>query len=227
MFLKLLKFDIRFQFRHGFYYVYAIVCVLYIIILLNIPETARFNIAAYFILSDTSVLGFTFVGALILLEKQQNILQSLFVTPLGLARYLWSKVMSLTLIAFLMSFAIFLSVLVDFDAWYRLVSGVVLSSVFFTLTGLAVVASKSSINGYLAGIMFGGSILSAPLVLYFMDFQWSVIFPINASLDLFIGDFRQLAVAKFLFDCTILIVWIIAAYWYARKQFLKYIINQN
>lgn len=87
--LKLFKYDISIQLRSGYWTVYGIIGLIYILILVNLPVNIRDDVAIFLIFSDTSVLGLIFVGALVLLEKQQGVLQSLSVTPLKLTDYLF------------------------------------------------------------------------------------------------------------------------------------------
>lgn len=222
----LIKFDVHFQIKQGFYLVYTLVSVLYIVILFNIPFPARSSVTAYLILSDTSIIGITFMGALVLLEKQQNILQSLFVTPVKLGQYLWSKALSLTFLALLAS------VLIAFvpggllPNWPATLVAVTLSSLFFSFIGLGISASAQSLNDYLAGIMLGGLLLSVPLVLYFYFPLPSLIFPINSVADLLLFNPENISIIRFAINCIILLVWIFIAYRYAVAQFNKHVINK-
>ena len=107
---ELLKKEITLQWRQGFWLIYFVFTAIYIAILLNIPEKNRMLVSLILILTDTTMLGVIFIGALVLLEKQQSVIQSLFVTPLEPAQYIWSKTISLTLIAVSMSVLIYLPV---------------------------------------------------------------------------------------------------------------------
>ena len=66
---ELLRKDILLQWRQGFWLVYFIVSIIYVIILLNIPRENRMMVSLIMILSDTTMLGVIFIGALILLGK--------------------------------------------------------------------------------------------------------------------------------------------------------------
>lgn len=226
MLYKVTKYDIMSQYKQGFYLVYVILTFFYLLILFNIPSAVRMEVTAYFILADTSVMGLLFVGALVLLEKQQNILQSLFVTPLKLSTYLWAKVISLTVIA------IFASSVIGFiprgllnNPINTLVS-VILSSMFFTLVGLGISARVHSLNGYIAGIMLGGIVLSSPIALYFFFPDWSVIFPSNAAFDLLIVKPELQTIRGVIADIAVLICWNILGFLYAKKQFVKHVIQK-
>ena len=98
-FIKPLKGDIVFQFRQGFYLVYILITLFYMLILSQLPE-AWLQIAVPIIaFSDPSVVGFIFVGGIILLEKEQGVIDYLSVTPLKIRDYILSKVTSLMILA--------------------------------------------------------------------------------------------------------------------------------
>jgi fluoroquinolone transport system permease protein len=223
---SLTKYDILFQLKQGFYTVYAILVVIYLLILFYLPLSVRMPITAYIILNDTSVVGIIFVGALVLLEKQQNILQSLFITPLKLSTYLWSKVLSLTLIALLASVIIGLLPRGMLDNWVAMLSAVILTSVFFTFLGLGVAARVNTLNQYIAGIMVAGIIMVAPVALYFFIPNLSIVFPINAAIDLLITAPGVQTVKGIIADTAVLILWSILAFLWAKYQFIKYIIQK-
>ncbi|NQV49093.1 MAG: hypothetical protein HQ507_01245, partial [Candidatus Marinimicrobia bacterium] len=53
-----LKQDIRFQFRHGFYYVYAILSVIYILVLRFLPDALVHPTMILILFTDVCALGF-------------------------------------------------------------------------------------------------------------------------------------------------------------------------
>ncbi len=222
----LAKFDILFQVKQGFYMVYAVLTAVYLLILFSIPVTARTEVTAYLILSDTSIIGLTFMGALILLEKQQNTLQSLFVTPVRLSSYLWAKALSLTLIA------VVTSILIGFipgglvHQWSATILSVGLTSLFFSFFGLGLAASAESLNEYLANIMVGGLIMCLPIVLYFFRPGLSLLFPINASIDLLLSPIAEQGAKGIIGNSAVLVCWNLLAYRYAYAQFSKHIIHK-
>ncbi len=226
MLLKLTKYDILFQLKQGFYTVYAILVTIYILLLFYLPQSVRMDVTAYILLSDTSVMGLTFVGALVLLEKQQSILQTLFITPLKLSTYLWGKVISLTILALLTSSLIGFLPGGMLPNPVAMLSAVILSSIFFTFIGLGIAARVNTLNEYLSGIMLGGLITVAPVALYFFIPDISVIFPVNAAVDLLLTPPEEQIVKGIIADTAVLILWSILAYLWAKKQFLKYIIEK-
>jgi fluoroquinolone transport system permease protein len=226
MLRSLTKYDILFQLKQGFYTVYAILVVIYLLVLFYLPHSVRMPVTAYIILNDTSVVGFIFVGALVLLEKQQNILESLFITPLELSTYLWSKVLSLSIIAVLASLIIGILPGGMRENWVAMTLSVILGSSFFTLAGLGVSARVNTLNQYIIGIMTAGLIMVAPVALYFFIPDLSIIFPVNAAIDLLISTPATQSVKGIIADSAVLILWTILAFLWAKQQFIKYVIQK-
>lgn len=146
---QMLRFDVRFQFRHGFYYAYLFISFFYIAILRVVPEQFRVLITTIVVFSDPSVFGFFFIGGILLLERGEKTLESLFVTPLRLHEYFVSKILSLSLIAVATSLLIAFSVFGLRFNLFLLLLGVALSSAFFVALGLGVSSQFTGIGDYL------------------------------------------------------------------------------
>lgn len=221
--LKLLIYDISIQWRSGYWSVWGVMGFLYILILLNIPLNVRDEAAVGIIFMDTSVLGLIFVGALVLFEKQQGVLQSMSVTPLKLNTYIYSKVISLTILSTVISSLIWIIPLWSFNGYGYILSGVALSSVVFTIFGLGFTSGVATFNQYLARIFIGSLIFSIPVIpfIIFPEMVWLIIFPTNAALDLFLQISKDSFSIIQLIDIILLGIWIFVMLIFARKQFKK------
>jgi fluoroquinolone transport system permease protein len=221
--LKLFKYDLNIQLRSGYWTVYGVIGLLYIVILVNLPIDIRDEVAVALIFMDTSVLGLIFVGALVLLEKQQGVLSSMSVTPLNPDKYLFSKALSLTLLSSVVSSLIWIIPLWSFKAYGLILPGVIFSSVCFTLFGLGFSAGAGSFNQFIARIMLGSLILTLPLLpmIFIPGTGWLVFLPTNAALDLFLkiisGSFSLFQIL----DLAILVIWIFIFRLFAQKQFKR------
>ncbi|ABR47678.1 ABC-2 type transporter [Alkaliphilus metalliredigens QYMF] len=146
--LNALKADMRFQFKQGFYFVYVILTLMYMILISQFPHGFTSYAVPIVIFTDPSFIGFFFIGGIVMLEKVQGILQYLVVTPLRPREYLISKVISLTLLAEVAGFAIaYVTYKAPFN-WILLFIGIFLTAAFFTLYGFVVAASCNTINEY-------------------------------------------------------------------------------
>ena len=225
--LEALKQDLKFQFRHGFYHAYLVVSVLYIGLLLYIPGDYRAFAAGIIVFSDPAMLGFFFVGALLLLERGENILEGLFVTPLRVGEYLAARVISLTVLALGTAFLISIIALgLDFNAPLLFV-GVVLTAVFFSLLGVTLAVKVETVNQYLMVSILYSIIISLPL-LEFLGLFKTILFylwPTRASLVLIFAAFGfSVSWWELIFSVVILLIWIGIAFCWAYSWFYKYII---
>ncbi|PGD97831.1 fluoroquinolone export ABC transporter permease subunit [Bacillus wiedmannii] len=224
--LSAIKYDIISQFRHGFYYAYLFVTILYIVLLRLLPNDIRTYIETLVIFSDPVVLGFYFIGGIILLEKAQNTLDSLFVTPFRVHEYIISKIISLTLLTVIASFVVIGLTRDSGFAPISMLLGVTLSSIFFTLLGFAIVVRSKSINSYLliSPVYTLGFFL--PVLDYINIFKtpFFYIIPTYPALILIDGGKGNISLFTMIYSILILIIWISIVYIWAYKSFYKYII---
>ena len=104
---------------------------------------------------------------------------------------------------------------------------VILTSFMFTLFGLGISAQVNSINQYLGRIILFSLGIIIPVIpfLWFDNMGWLVIHPVNAALDIMISVSKG-AITKITYtELLLLIPWTIGAYYYAVKQFNKFILN--
>lgn len=95
----LIKGDISFQIRYGFYLLYGILTFIYTFILFVLPVEWRGIVSHLLIFSDPAAMGLFFMGAMILFEKSQRVLDSLAVSPVTTQEYIFSKMMSFAIIS--------------------------------------------------------------------------------------------------------------------------------
>ncbi len=225
--IQLIKYDILLQWRQKFWLVYGIIALLYTIILLNIDFSSRYLVTVILVLSDTSVLGIMFIGAIILLEKQQNILEGLLVTPLSLTRYFLSKAVSLGSISLAASLVIILVPNGFIKNIFPVIFTIIFSSIMYTLFGIGFSAKVKSINQYIASIMVGTSWIVIPVIPYLVydNMKWLIIFPMNAAIDLMLNPVTKGSLENYLLDGIILILWCVIALVFAKNQFTKHLVK--
>lgn len=218
--------DIQLQWRQGFWLVYFIVSVIYVLVLLNIPAENRMMVSLIMILSDTSMLGVIFIGALILLEKQQKVIHSLFVSPLSPAQYIMSKSISLSLIAVVMSILIYLPVWQVSPYTILVFLTVLITAFIFAMLGLGIAAGVESINEYFGTIMGASMLILFPVVPYLLldqhpAFLW---LPYVASLDIMLGAMEALPGWRIILDMILLLAWGVVAYRYCRSRVIRHLV---
>jgi len=130
-FLGLFLGDIRFGWKYGFYLLYAIITFLYILVLAFIPISWKNTVTTIIIFSDPATFGLMFIGAIILLEKSQRVLNSIAVSPVKTSEYIVSKVLSLGIISTIV--ALLLTLVAGRENLFLVLLGTFLGSVVFTL----------------------------------------------------------------------------------------------
>lgn len=212
--------DIRLQVRHQFYTAYALVSTVYIVLLHQLPAGYRATANLLLTFSDPSMLGFFFIGGLVLLEKGQDIHEALFVTPHSPSAYIGSKTVSLMLLSLGSSLLIHISTFGFHRGLGWFLIGVALTSAFFTLVGLGLAARCRTMNGFF--------FCSVPLCVFFTLPVAEVLglygggllhaLPAAGSLLLLQSAFRPVPDGELLFGAACLIVWIGAAYAWAFRS---------
>ena len=199
--------DIRFQFKQGFYLVYVLITVMYLIILSFLPEYILSVGLPLVVFSDPSVLGLFFIGGIIMLEKMQGILSVLVVSPLRTIEYILSKVISLAFVSVLAAFAITGFSHYGNVNWLLMFLSTVFTSGIFTLCGIMITAGCSTVNQYM--------IKTVPYMLLFVlpcfsliGFPYSDLFtiiPSVAALRLMLGAYMGIP----LYEAVGLIIYLV------------------
>lgn len=207
---NLLKGDIQFQIKYGFYFLYIILSILYLCIILALPDSYKKNVATILIFSDPAAMGLFFMGAIILLEKSQRVLNSLAVSPVTPREYILSKVLSLALISTIVG-----GVLITVSNSKNIVIsllGVFLASVMFSLLGLIVATKIESINQFLVLTVPVELLFFVPPIVYLFGFQHSLMLfhPGVVLLKMISGDNTNILVFVVMILIWIAVLYIIA-----------------
>ena len=126
--------DIHFQWKYGFYFIYFILTVLYVCGIAALPEHWKTDIASIMIYSDPAALGLFFMGAIVLLEKSQKVLNAMVVSPVKISEYILSK--TVALIAISTVIALILGVVSGSNHLLGIAVGTALTSAIFTMLGI-------------------------------------------------------------------------------------------
>lgn len=213
--------DLRLQLRYQIITVAAVVTAIYALVFRILPETAGDRPLVMILFSDPSVLGFLFVGVLVLFERGANTLQAVAVTPLSAAHYLWAKAISLTAVATASGWAIALA------GWgwrlghAALVAALVLTSLLFVFLGVVGVARARSVNEYLLIVPLFLAPINLPL-LAFLGIAESPLFyllPTQASVVLFRAAFEARPAWEIAYALVYLPLSVFGAFLWARRAF--------
>ena len=160
-------YNIKLQFRQGFYFAWIFITLLYITLLYFLPQNIKETILPLIMLSEPSTFAMIFTGAIVLMERDDKMFENLFITPLPVRTYIYSKMISITIPAALCTLLIsglsghFSLKLV------LLLPAVILTTFFFVICGLILSASSRDIISFLGKIAIYGSIFILTIFDYF------------------------------------------------------------
>ena len=190
--------DVRFQIKQGFYLIYILLTLLYMVLLGALPNDYMNYIIPALVFTDPTIVGFFFIGGIIMLEKEQGVLEYIFVTPLRIWEYVLSKVISLSILAVIAGVGITLAS--NYSSYLNvglLGIGIFLTSVFFVLIGILASIGCRSLNNYIVRMVPIIILLILPCI-SIIGFRYSFIFNVIPSvigLRLIIASFNKYSLA--------------------------------
>lgn len=227
-FRSMVAWDVRLQVRYGFYAVYAVLTVAFVVGLRLLEPALRTDATVLLVVTDPTLLGFYFIAALVLFEKEEGVLAALVTTPLGDRGYLASKVLTLSLLAVVASTIVVVLGHGASPPGLALLAGTVAASAsLFVLAGFVAVARFDSINEYFIGAVGWGTVLFLPLFGYVgvVETRLFYLLPTQATLLLVEGTFRPLSAWQYGYGVAVLAVGNAVAYAWARRSFRRHIVR--
>lgn len=209
-FKSLILGDIRQQYKYGFYALYTLFTLVYITVLRILPMPWKELCTTTLIFSDPVLIGLMFMGAIILFEKSEKVMQALAVSPISIHAYILSKVISIGLISLLSGVLIALFSGME-HSYTHLAVGIMLGSALFTLVGISLSAFISTMNNFML-IMVPTLIISvAPISVYTMGYKSGamLLHPSISLIELMSGNISVISliaisiwcIAMYIFSC--------------------------
>jgi fluoroquinolone transport system permease protein len=213
--------DVRFQFKYGFYFVYTIFTFIYASLIYVFPHSWKVKAATIMIFSDPAAMGLFFMGAIVLLEKSERVLNSIAVSPVGADEYILSKVISIGFISTVVGLMI--AFVADIRNIPMVAFGIFMGSAFFTLVGLIIASNIKSLNQFIVSTVPIEIICFLPPIFYLFGYEktFMLIHPGCILVRFISGNSDYLLMLTF-----ILLIWIAAAYLIAYKN-IKRMLQQT
>ena len=179
--------DIRFQAKYGFYFLYAVLTVIYTIVLFAVPGSWKENTAAILIFSDPASMGLFFMGAIVLLEKSQHTPCAFAVSPVRPMEYIIAKVCSLSAISLVV--AAILALAASVNNLHIVLFGTAISSAIFTLFGIVIATKIISLNQFVLWTVPIEIVCFVPAILHLFKITpaWLRYYPINVCMEMISG----------------------------------------
>jgi len=185
----LLRGDVRFQFKYGFYFIYLIFTVLYVGLLFAFPAAWREKAAVLMIFTDPSAMGLYFMGAIVLFEKSERVLDSIAVSPVKAREYVLAKLFSLGLIATGVGLVIGFAAGIVRNP-FLFVAGIFLCSCLFSAVGLIIACKVKTLNQFILATIPAELLINVPAVIYLFWHQksWLLLHPGAGAIALWAGN---------------------------------------
>ncbi len=208
-----------------------ILSLVYIIILSLFNQEIAKVAVPILVFIDPSVLGLFFIGGMVLLEKEQGIIELLYITPLKVGEYLLSKLLTLGILSIIAGVIIAVVVYKGETNFLLFISGILLTSILFTLIGFIISTRTKSINEYLVKIIpwmlimiipcF--SLIPNPIIPKAINYLLNII-PSVAGLKLVVGAFYGLPIVDSLLYLLYLVIINVFLFIKTKRLFKKRVI---
>lgn len=217
--------ELTLAWRNQLVTVTVLVSAFYLFLLSLLPEGLPHTWLALLIFTDPAMLGFLFIGGMVLWEKQARTFQVWGILPTRPLPYLGGKVIALSLIAWGACLVLAWAGHSGSVNWLHLSLGALEASCLFALIGFIGVARINSLNQYLLVV----PLLLTPLLLPILNtigltdtVAWYLI-PSQAILLLLEGAFRPLSTGDLLYAWLYPWPWIALIYAIAQQSYLKHV----
>jgi len=170
--------DIRFQIKYGFYFIYLVFSLLYIGLLFVFPSEWRKSAGILMIFSDPAAMGLFFMGAIVLLEKSERVLNSIAISPVKPVEYVFSKLCSIAMISTAVGL-ILGTVSEGISNLFYFTAAVFLCSCLFSSMGLIVACKISTLNGFIIATIPAELLINVPAIAYLFGYKksWLLFHP--------------------------------------------------
>jgi len=223
--------EIKMGIRSRIYPLYFLAAMFYGLILRAIPGGYRVSGVPLLLFMEPALLGFTFVGSIILFEKKDGVLGALAVTPVEFRNYYWAKALTMAGLS-LVAALVILGIGMGFELEYLYALwGVLLTSLVYTFLGIGLVATHRSLDDYFVAILAVFVISILPFLGFYGVIKNELmnnllhIIPSYESIHLLQAGFQDVAREKLLLSSAYLTVLIPIMYTFAKIRFYKYAVE--
>ncbi|XMB73049.1 ABC transporter [Mycoplasmatota bacterium WC30] len=186
--LNLIRGDIRFQFKYGFYLLFFLFSFIYIVTVKVLPTSLWSKVGAILIFTDPTALGLVFMGAIVHFEISEKTINSLCISPISPMEYLLSKLLSIALLSTIsgLLIGIFTQTI---NNYLSFTVGIFVGSLIFSALGLIIAFKTSSMNQFILSIIPTMIFVILPGVVYIigLDSFWYLFHPGIAVSELIVN----------------------------------------
>lgn len=226
--------QIKWQFiilqRNNIITISIVVTAIYALLFFVIRDLGNTDkILTLLILNDPAIIGLFFIGLSIIMEKDQQVLTALFVTPINHHIYLLSRVLSLSIIGWFCALGMGVSAVGMTFHFIHFSVGVLGICILSCLVGAWLVCYTSEFMRFtLKTIPILLFFINLPLLNYFevTDIGLFKISPAQGCLDLIASSHSDTpSVSDIIYGYVSIVFWIPLFYWLVYRTFVSKIVN--
>lgn len=227
--LSTIQWDMRLQFRNGFYFAALFIAGMFIVLLWGRPEDSLRAALPVLLMNNLLINAFYFVAGLVLLEKGEGTLEAQIVSPLRPGEYLASKAITLTALSMVESLLI---VLATFGTNFNIavfIAGITLMALPMSYLGFIAVSRYDSLNEFLFPSFLMVLPLSIPMIYYFgaVDHWLFLLHPLQGPLIVLQAAFQPVESGLFGVGVATSLVWIWILYQLGLRAFHTFVIRKE
>ena len=180
------------------------------------------------ILNEPTMVGFVFIGLAIILEKDQQVLSALFITPINHHFYLISRILTLSIISLFCALGMVLTAKGTSFNLLHFSVGVFSSCILFSFIGIYVVSHTTEVLHFMLRSIPLVVVMSLPILNYFEVTDLSILklFPVQGSLNLIINSYKTSPnFSELIFGYISIAVWIPLLYLFVYRIFKSKLVN--
>lgn len=221
-FFHLLRWDFVLLQRNKIIAVSVVVTLLYLLVFRWLQSMGNVdNLLIFIVFNDPAMLGFLFIGAMVLFEKNENTLQALSVCPINNHQYLWSKATALTFVALVCCLAMVYAIRGNNVNFIHYIFATLLTTYTLSFMGFIVVAAAHNFNQYILRAVFVLMPLSLPFLGHFglADWWYFVLIPTQSSISLFKASLADIGILEIVFGYIAAVFWLLLSYFFAVRAY--------
>jgi fluoroquinolone transport system permease protein len=225
-----LKWQMLILTRNNIISISFLVTFAYVAIFLGIRDLGNADkLLTLFVLNDPAIIGLFFMGVAFLIERRQQVLSALFVTPVDHHIYIWSRVISLSIVGLICALVMAVAAVGFNFNWLHFSLGVFGISIICCLIGLYLACFTSEFLKLMLGsIPILLLVLNPPLLNYFevTSFFPFNLMPIAGGIWLLDNAMKEVASStEILMGYISMAIWIGITYVLVYRTFMKKIVN--
>lgn len=220
--------NFKIQNRNGFYIATIFMVIISIFLLSYIDPILKIRFLPFLIMVNIISSTGAFIAFLVLLEKQERSFYALLVTPVSNNQFLFSKIVSLVILALIEGVGLYIFTIADLSNIFRIVFAIIGLTILYSLCGYILALGYSNFNEIIFPFVGLMMLISANLFFQLLgyDSYLLLIFPGYGGFQLLVESISStITVEHTILYSFHAIFWIICFYLLSQRVFNNFMYN--